>query len=199
MAFPDTAVLDNFNRAAEGPPPSANWTLLFGVGSKTDGTSYVRGSAGTSGDNGSYWNVQTFGPDTEAFVKVTTVPGAADLYLRLANVPGATTDGYDVSINAASNLLRYYRVDNAVFTLLGSTESQTISNGDSWGGTIIGSTLQIYYKVGAGAWTAMGTGRTDSTYSAAGYIGVTLDDDTGQLDDFGGGTITVSPPMFRGS
>ena len=25
MAFPNTPVLDNFNRANEGPPPSANW------------------------------------------------------------------------------------------------------------------------------------------------------------------------------
>jgi hypothetical protein len=90
-------------------------------------------------------------------------------------------------------------MDNRVYTRLGATESQTITNGDSCGLTIIGGTLQMYYKVGAGAWTAKGTGRTDGTYSAAGYIGMGLNTDAQACDDFGGGTITVSPPMFRGS
>jgi hypothetical protein len=199
MSFPTTSILDDFNRTAEGPPPSANWTLVFGVGSKTDGTCLVRGSTGSGNDNGSYWNVETFGPDTEVFATVTTKTGFCDLLVRLANVPGATTDGYSVAINSSTNLVRHFRIDNAVFTLLGANESQTITNGDSWGYKMIGSTMQAYYKVGAGPWLAIGSGRSDSTYSAAGYIGLTMESSSAQYDNFGGGSIVTTQPTLYGT
>ena len=30
MAFPTTGLLDDFNRADEGPPPSASWSISYG-------------------------------------------------------------------------------------------------------------------------------------------------------------------------
>jgi hypothetical protein len=56
---------------------------------------------------------------------------------------------------------------------------------------MIGSTITVYYKVGAGAWNSIGT-RTDSTYTGSGYIGLWADCGTansGKFDDLKGGTL----------
>jgi hypothetical protein len=47
----------------------------------------------------------------------------------------------------------------------------------------------MYYKIGGGSWTQK-LSATDSTYQAAGYIGVHAEDGTTRLDDLGGGTVS---------
>jgi hypothetical protein len=184
-AFPISSVLDNFNRANEGPPPSSNWTNWKGSGSKVASNQW--NPSGSGGDNGSYWNVQDFGPNCEVYVTGTTPGAYTDLYSRLVDF-GNGGDGYDAAMSDSSNTIRYFRVDNGAYTAIGATISQAIANGDAIGLEIIGSTLQAYYKASGGSWVAQSS-RSDSTYSGAGKLAITGQGSTVFADDFGGGTI----------
>jgi hypothetical protein len=214
VAFPTTGILDNFNRAAEGPPPSASWTNVWidaAGGLRTDGVACLMNAAGDGVDS-SYWNVADFGPDCEVHAKFPikdSFPTGAEfvLALRLANIGTGTTDGYglDIDIGGAGvhSVMRY---DNQVPAGVGSTFSQAWTAGDSFGFEAIGTTLKAYYKPAAGSWTEIAS-RTDSTYTAAGKIGLAIAglNAEGTADDFGGGTISgggpagvlVQPPIRR--
>lgn len=193
-SFPTTAVLDDFNRANEGPPPSANWSEITAISS---GSSLVVVSNQLESNLGAnrtgYWNPSTFGPDSEVRIKIPTKgSGVAStrLYLRLNNPTNAGTVTSYLAIATPSGSIYFYRIDGGpTYVQLGGTISQTVTDGDSFGASIVGSTFTIYYKVGAGAWAALDT-RTDATYSGAGYLGVGIDQSVSgdvKLDDFGGG------------
>lgn len=191
-SFPTTSVLDNFNRANEGPPPSASWggVIQTGNGMRVASNKVVINTAGIAS---AYWGT-TYGPDTEVFVTIqATVTDRFCVFVRLASVGGASPTGYFVWANSTNNTLGIFRMDGGVGTRtqLGTDISQTVSQGDSLGMSIVGSTIKIYYKVGVGAWTLKDT-QNDATYSAAGKIGIMAidgSDNNGDMDDFGGGTI----------
>lgn len=194
MAFPTNSVLDNFDRSNTGPPPSASWsTIVAGHKILSD---LLRSNASWS-QCASGWNVATFGPDCEVFMTITTQPssgGGYDVLARLTTLTSSTYDGYAFeTMNAATDLLNYYRIDNGVFTQLGASINQAFASGDSIGLEVVGSTLTGYYKSGAGAWSAQAT-RTDTTYASAGYIGLWgMDDGTnGRMDNFGGGSLAAA-------
>jgi hypothetical protein len=205
VAFPTTGILDNFNRANEGPPPSANWTHPYyptDDGLKVSSNACI---ANIDGSSDSYWDVATFGPDCEAYITVSTLP-ATNQYIyiaaRVANPGAAGLDGYELNVQvvAGTDLWQINRLDNASYTLLGSTVTgPNLSAGDSIGIEIIGSTIKGYHKPVAGSWTEI-LSRTDSTYSAAGYIALGTDDAATVFDNFGGGTVAAAkarPPFQR--
>ena len=180
------SVLDNFNRANEGPPANG-WTTIFGSGFKV--LSNQAATDGVSGDNGGWYTQQKYGPDCAVYVTIVAAAATyGDLQVRATGTSSATACAYDFGMQAANNTLGFYRADNGAFTQLGASISQTITNGDSWGGTVIGNTLTMHYKTAAGSWQVMGT-RTDSTYTASGYLGMSFNSTTQAYDNFGGGTI----------
>jgi hypothetical protein len=185
LSFPASAILDSFNRADTGPPPSASWTSTWEPGSA--GHSVVSNVClSASGNSTTYWNT-TFGPNVEVYTKVATSSiSYLQLAARLINVGTSNVSGYLLSTTGGN--LEVYRIDNDAYTLLGASISQTVSNGDSIGMSIVGSTITVWYKSGAGSWTNMGT-RTDSNYSGAGKIGIRSGSSNDKFDDFGGGTI----------
>ena len=204
MAFPTTGVLDDFNRANEGPPPSASWTDTWLTGSGlTVNTNQCATNGGTTLKD-SYWNVSTFGPDAEAFVTIATIPttdgDSIRLGIRLAQ-PGATTvDGYLAMwqwiAGAGADRVRLFRLDNGAATELGTGVDLNMSAGDKLGMETIGSTIKVYTKSGAGAWTERRS-ETDATYSAAGFIGLQFIRTVFRCDDFGGGTVAGAAPPQR--
>ncbi len=107
---------------------------------------------------------------------------------RTVNLGGGTLNGYYLFVNSTSAKL--YRIDSGTNTQLGADFTQTIATGDSFGMSLVGSTITVYFKAAAGSWTSLGT-RTDATYSAAGKIGIRGADGTNisLADDFGGGTL----------
>lgn len=197
MAFPTTGILDSFDRANEGPPPSANWTT--GVRGTTSGLQVVSNACvQTVADFNTadaWWNVGTFGPDSEVYVTYTTVQSGPDarLYLRLQQ-PGSssTVDGY--LCLATDTSLSTYRLDNGAFTQLGATETITLASGDSLGIEGVGSTITPYQKTG-GVWSAITT-RTDATYGA-GYIGMALSGTGWVVDGFGGGAVVTAEAFLE--
>lgn len=187
MSFPTTAILDTATRADENP--ANGWT---GPLYASDGTLKILSNAldaAGAGNGSAYWNAGTVGPASEVYATIVAL-GALDLRIRSITPDTTSKDGYLLYVNG-STAVAYYRLDNEVGTQLGSNDLQTIAATDSAGISIIGSALQAYYKVGAGAWAAVGAGRTDGTYSGAGYLGAALSAAV-TIKNFGGGTIPAS-------
>lgn len=196
MAFPTTSLVDDFNRADTGPPPSSNWTGPIISGN--DGYKVVSNQATPNTVACSdYWNAATFGPDTEAYV---TVASSADgdyteLFVRLAPVG---PNGYLARFRRADANPGYtnfiYRCDSGSFTQLttGTDNSAAFSANDKLGVEIIGTTITMY-RFHSGAWTAGIQATGDATYSAAGNIGMrTPIGATETYDDFSGDTIAAA-------
>lgn len=182
MAFGDTGVLDNANRSDENPI-NTNWSSPLFVG---DGALKVVSNQITPhvAFGQSYWDT-TFGPDCEAFVTWATANTGCEIYGRVAD-PNSSFDAYGI-ICFQSGTARLVRIDNESETQLGAGFSPTFSSGDKIGLEITGTTIGWYHDTGSGWGTAQGT-RTDSTYSAAGHIGL-IGQATGDVfDDWGGGT-----------
>jgi len=196
-SFPVSAVIDNFNRSNEGPPMTgwANINELFQSAGTGRGFEVISNQAQCNSNsvNADYKSATTYGPDVEVYATIVDIGVGVDssgLSFRVSD-PTGTPTGYLV-IATASNTIRVYRMNgDSDLTQLGSDISQTVSDGDSIGVTMIGSTITVYYKVGAGAWNSIGT-RTDSTYSNAGYVGLWADcgsANSGKFDDLKGGTL----------
>lgn len=212
MAFATTSTLDTFDRANEGPPPSANWTtaVLSGSGTGHDGLE-VSGSGQCKGnggnDNFGYWNVETFGPNTEVFCNIDVMADGLfmHLYLGLTNMGVGSTDGYVMRFDkrADTDQFNIGVVNNAAITFLHAGISNEITLTDQIGFERIESTLTAYHKPVAGSWTPL-LSVDDSTHTSDGYIGMMLRGGTQLADDFGGGTVVeeeiesyaLVPPMF---
>ncbi|HKR58874.1 MAG TPA: fibronectin type III domain-containing protein [Pyrinomonadaceae bacterium] len=195
VLFPTTSILDNFNRANAGPPPSSNWAgpiqLAF-PGLKVDTNTCLPIAAGGQG----YWSAASFGPDQEAYAKVPTFGNSYEgVWLRVSNPNTFNVTGYVVHFYKAgfgTNTIRVFRLNNSSSgTQLGADIPQTIADGDSIGASIVGNVITVYYKIGSGAWTSLGT-RIDNTYSSSGRIGLEIG--AGSADDFGGGTVSTGVP-----
>lgn len=185
-AFPTTQLLDDFNRADTGPPPSANWTTDIeatgALGLKVVSNQCASTGVGVLGNG--WWNASTFGPDTDVFAPIPD-DGNCALYLRLAS-PGvaSSTDGYAGYFRTNDILVR--RIDNSAETQLGATITISYSSGDSLGFRGADNQLFGYVKTGAGAWTQV-IARTDNTYGDAGFVGLSLS---------GGGTTTKADEIY---
>lgn len=194
MSFPTTGILDNFDGGQPATQLGANWSAdPFGAGN-------VKPLYGASGDvqsNGNscevWWNPTTFGADCEAGITLST-RGAGDfsLSLRLQGGVGTTScDGYSIYHNNASTY-QFYRFTNGAGTQLGTDQTQALSDGDSFGAAMIGSTLTAWYKAAAGSWTELAS-VSDSTYTAGGNIGFYVGTNAAiRLDNFLGGTVVVA-------
>lgn len=195
MPFPATSVLDNFNRADENPLANGNWTgpIENGNSQLKLATNVVTSAAAAQGT--SYWSAQQFNADQEAFCDISHKTGASGkvqaIWLRVQNPNNASTAAAYIVIAASlDNLMQFYKLTSGhTYTHLGSDISQTMTAGDSFGARITGTTLEGWYLVAGGSWTQLGT-RSDGSISGAGYIGAEVDDQSGTIDNFGGGNVS---------
>lgn len=195
--IPSSVILDDFNRANEGPPPSANYTDIYGSSDLRVVSNQLTPGVSTTLTSGYGWKWGTvaYGPDCEVFITIVDIGSSASaagrLYLR---VPISGLTGYSLQWNSFENTIKINKIVAGSEVVLGATISQTITSGDSIALQAIGSDINVYYKVGAGSWTLVGT-RSDSSYSSAGYLGFDLyNPGVGTnpiLDNFGGGTIII--------
>ena len=187
-AIPYNPVTDNFNRANENP-------LSFGgrwgngvVGSSEQGlkvSSNQCASNRTTMSTG-WWTTQ-FGPDTESYGTVATLPGngnAVRLYVRLQTPGSAAVDGYMLVFNQLSGTDQIVvdRITNGSLTQL-SAVNQEIAAGTTLLFRAKGTALEAWMRVGS-TWTRLSR-VTDSTYVGAGFAGIGIRGKTGRLDDFG--------------
>lgn len=183
MAFPTTPILDSFTRGDQTGLGSG-WTGTLWTG-ETDLDIVSNQAKSAASWRSSYRSAAPFGPDCEAYC--TWQGQRVFLNLRMVQIGAGTMDGYQVGVTAALDGFVFYRVDNESGTQLGAAVTQALTAGDSFGVQIIGSTIYLYYKLAAGSWSLIGT-RTDSTYTAPGYIGIEANLNA-IIDDFGGGTV----------
>lgn len=193
MPFPTTSVLDSFGDT-EGPPMTG-WTTPTGVAGLKSASGVCQANAANAFG---IWNSIMGGADEEVFCTVTTATGSGGvvaIFVRAKDVGSAATfDAYGLEITEAATdnwAIRTYT--NGVPSTIGASFNQEVSNGDSIGLRIIGSTLTAWYKASAGSWTQLAV-RTDTTYSAAGYLAASISTTTGRIDNFGGGEY-VAPTM----
>ena len=123
MAFPTTSVLDNANRADEGPPPSASWGNL--VAGLVVSSNQIAPSG--PGFRSSYW-LTAFNANCEVFATIGTNPSSnrtQTLFVRLHDVGSGTTDGYGVRFNklAGTDTLEVVIMTNGSLTAIGSAVS----------------------------------------------------------------------------
>lgn len=199
---PSTGILDPFTGTEN--PLATNWTCpLWSGDANLKKASGVCNAEFTGASSSGYYDLAQFGPDCEAYCSVPTIGTGGDilaLYLRMSSVGTATPDGYAlVGVFGATDQLVVMRIDNGAGTEVGAYEAQELAAGDSVGISVIGSTFKMWYKPAAGAWSQVGSDRSDSAYSNAGYIGLRMNQSTAAVwstDNFGGGDILTTAPSF---
>lgn len=184
---PATPILDNFNRADEGPPPSASWVNALG-GLKVSGNVCIADTAG--GSHAASWNT-LFPANQEAFFSIATAKPADNtatrVYARLVTATDVNSDRYFIhviSIVAANDQLRIQKRIANVTTTLGAQI-------DIGGEHAVGD--QVWIRVEVSTITCFRNGvsqgvRTDTDLSGAGFIGLNYNGNANSdFDDFGGG------------
>lgn len=203
MAFPTTGILDLFAGATEDPI-TTRWSgsLHAGENQLKRLSGQARHETVITAAGASWYDVQTFGANCEAYCIVATRPNDGNpcsVYARVINPGTGSLSGYRVRLQSvaggANDIFRILRIDNNVSTTLGADMTQEFASGDSIGIECIGNQISAWYKPAAGSWTLLGT-RTDATYSAAGFLGLEVGSATDDVvfDDFGGGTVIAGGP-----
>lgn len=203
FSFPSTAILDDFNRADEGPPPSENWTLGFAAGlegTTEPGHQVISNELANTGSdiNQNWYNAAQYGPDCEAYITVTNSGSvnAVGLAARLTDIVGFSSNGYYVQINRTgggdNRNFQIMRIDNGGVTVLANVAETGVGSmtGDKYGIRLVGNNIELWADTGEG-WLLKLTA-VDSTYKGAGYLGILTDSSSSSVsrwDDFGGGDI----------
>lgn len=188
MTFPVNGILDDFDRANEGPPMTGWDDLIAGL---VVSSNVAAVSAG--GLNASYWLTIMTDADCEVYATIASNPASnRSMYVmaRIADIAAPSFDGYALKFNklAATDTLQIIRIDNGIESVLGANFTQELTAGNKFGLGIVGTTLTAYVDTGSG-WTSLGS-RTDGIYSAAGYLGLGIA--SGTLNDFGGGGLAAA-------
>jgi hypothetical protein len=197
--FPTTGVLDTFDRADSVTTIGGNWTILkVYVGSTDYGISTNQAYNPDGGCYTSlYYNLSTYGADSEAYMTLGTVPGdvadSIDLHVRVTS-PGGSFDSYDLCIdldNPPEDWEIYEITDGTGAALAGGTTTQAIANGYKVGLEVIGNVITGYVNTGS-AWAAV-LSKSDATLTTAGYLGMYgTANTTWRYNDFGGGTVVAA-------
>lgn len=192
-------VIDNFNRA--------NGPLIDGVSwaqNEEPGGIITANQLGADGTNyvDCYYAAAQFGPDVDVAISMPTkMPDTRYLALiaRLRDPGAGTWDGYQVTMLPVSgtDTVEIRRTDNGIDTVLGAVVSQEWAAGDSLGLRCFGSSIELWRKPSGGDWTQLAT-RTDSTYGAAGYVGLVAHrNTTWRCDDFAAVTVAEESALRR--
>lgn len=197
-SFPLTPILDNFNRANEGPPPSANWTGDFDPGFGDD-LIVLDNLLQTSFGNGSaYWNQSIYGPDCEVYSTVRIlVPDSTawelHLWARMSLDPlkGYRMIVYSNTVGSPCDVeLDVLDGGGHANDILDISNLPAIQNGDVFGMRFVGNTISCLRN-------GVFLGQAVSTaVSGAGLVGITIGTAANNtnyvIDDFGGGTVKTT-------
>jgi hypothetical protein len=208
MAFPTTPIIDDFDRSDENPlgAPWDNPLAFAGVDALELSGNQLRCT--TDDIAGGRIALPGSSADQEAYVTLAALPatGAGSFVVSVRTQIGVGTDidGYDVAVSVAAGAWSIRRVDNLAATVLnsGTLVEGAVSAGDSFGISVIGTTITLHFKPAAGSWRDVDSA-TDSTYSARGdallsvdISGTSVGDPDWRLDDFGGGDHVPDAPSW---
>jgi hypothetical protein len=114
-AFPTTGILDNFNRADENPLSNGGkWTCPMRAADNN--LRVLSNQVGDAANADCYWSDAIFGPDSEAYLTITTKPSDGNCIAVVARISGAgsTISGYwgEFCSAAGTDTWDLYRFDN---------------------------------------------------------------------------------------
>jgi glucose/arabinose dehydrogenase/chitodextrinase len=195
-AFPQTPVLDNFNRA--NGAIGANWT---GV---TTGLSISSNRLAQAASTTSFpvWSSATFGPEQEAYVTIATTSSTSpgqDLLLKLQGTNPQTAAQIEVRYDATLShvMVSTYDPGGQGWVTYLTIPSITFAANDRFGARAFANgVVQVFRNT-----TLIGSTSVSAWPFAAssGRIGMTLDlASAAKWDDFGGGAFVLStntPPV----
>jgi len=189
--------LDSFDRANQGPPPSAQWSnslLQAQVGMIVTGNRLGASTAGSS----VWWNVRTFPADVGLAVILgnATVSSLLHvrLYMRIAGPNTASTTGYICQAECATppsgGTMVLRRLDTPISAPTLATQTNVAwAAGDGVGCEMKGTQICGYRRVsGTTTWTQL-ICATDATFSTAGFVGVGMNNIEITMDDFWAGSL----------
>lgn len=189
-AFPYTSILASGSCANSTtmPCPPKNWTIDLNTTSWSDPIGISSNDFyDPSGANGAvaFWNTK-FSGTLEAYVTIPADGFASGIVFTTGNSAAGPTTGYIINTPLGGSSIEVRKGIDTVGSTL-KTITKTFTAGDSLGATITpAGVIIIWYKVGNGQWTNLGT-VTDTTYACS-YIGIIIQDSTGRLTNFGGGS-----------
>ena len=186
-SFPQTPVLDNFNRS--NGAPGANWIdqpTMFAI--------TTNALVPMTGDNYLEWNPTVFGANQEVFVKLSTVGTTAPEQNLMLKTQGTTwTAGHiEVSYNApAAKVIVYTFTPPATWATRGAINGVTLTAGQQFGARALANGDVQVYRNGVLLGTVAVAGWA---YAAlGGRIGLSCSNATAtRFDDFGGGNVTLA-------
>jgi hypothetical protein len=184
-AFPEPGVIDNFNRANEGPPPSIAWideSVLGIVSNKCAARQTPLGYHASA-----LWR-SSFLANQEIYVTVATRQddgNSAYLYLRYQDYNNTILIEImrDDGVNDA---VEVHEIVAGVDASIGGPYVISYQDNDSFGINASGTTIEVWHKPVGGVWILLGTCITTLPL-ASGRIGLYTDDATLRFSDFGGG------------
>lgn len=177
MAFPTTPILDNFNRADE-IPIAAPWVIIGGADCRI-----VSNQFATSGGayRQAYYSAFS-STDVEFYATMATFTGEMYMMFRMNGTTDANKTGYNVYIgDTVVTLSRHPGPELGTFNIVPAS-------GDSIGVSAVRTALEVWFKVGAAAWTRI-IQVNDGAYTS-GYCLLQCADTICRWDDFGGGAIS---------
>lgn len=186
--FPVTPVLDNFNRADEGPPPSSQWTNQLNglevVGNRCAGSAV--------GVNASYYNATTIVSDAEVYCSISTRPANGE-YIILSLFNSVSNNAYAVGFTAgaSTDTLAILRYDAGIPTTIASS-TIVLNTGDAIGLRRIGNSLFSYHRQN-GEWEIISE-HYDDNYTSLTNLSIVILNTTTRIDNFGGGVYRELAP-----
>lgn len=180
-AFPAAPLIDDFNRADEGSPPSAEWGNFPGK----NGFAVVSNTIiAEDSDSYSYYLTQFQPENLEAYARISQVPPSGP-YAEYIIIGNSLDDGYGVGYVGGSVTI----IDKASYAYLGSTVKGTLVDSEI-GLRYMSGVLSAYYRPPGGAWSEVLTATVAITQPSYVYI---WGADTSGLDDLHAGNITCEP------
>lgn len=202
--FPNTPILDTFNRADENPI-AGNWTNdALGEGAnnqlKIVSNTLMAVTAATSCE--AYYSATKFGGRVlEIYATVVTKPGNGQrISLSFLQQPGAGTyDAYQFlwidNTGAGNDTFQIEKFINAgAATVLATSSALEYSVGDILGASLDSDGNLTMYQNGTSVLTA-----NDTALFGSFYLMVTIRDTTGAVDSFGGGVTHGTLPNIKQS
>lgn len=192
MPYPVPAVVDDFNRADEGPPASGwSGSLYSGFGIAPSIISNQLASSAPS-PNGWYSAGGDYGPDVVALMTMGNIGTGTNQWHINARIVGegsAAVDDYHVRFSNSGGAVTIERADDNANTTLASA-TQAVSAGDQIGIHIAGVVITALYRPAGGVLRPL-VSAVDATYRAAGKVGLYAADQSTAFDDFA--VMTINP------
>lgn len=198
MSFPISTLLDDFERADENPI-ATNWS-----GPTETGFPELQISSGMAGGlvanfAGSWYDLDTFGPDCAAYGKIGVVAGLSENMTIQARVVGegtSTVDAYAVRYanSGGTPFLILRRYDNSSATDLASKQlSSPMAADDLLGIVCIEDIIELWTNIVGEGWKLQLRAQ-DATHSAAGRFALQTSGGSPLWEEFFGGTLQLLQP-----